>query len=410
MGETGRGAFHLGTVVLMVLELSLAGTARADDGGDTAYRLAPGVLGSGAVSVLNLYSDNFYYQPRSQPQVVADGISVRPQVRLDLRRGTLSGHLLSELEYAHFDTGGRDDYLDNKTQGALRWVPATRHRFSVGGEFERGHDPFGTNRTEGNPFASTELDKWLQTQVDADYQYGSPDAPAGAQLRYSYLHKLYTTNQSQTRFLDYDRSTLDYTLSYNHSSRTSWLLNLDGSRYTFPNQTAGAAARDFDEIKALTGIRWLATAKTQGTVQVGYFTRQFKGVTGVDQGLSWLAKINWIPLPQTDFELNAARDSQASYRFDTSVIDNQSFGLIWKQTWRGQLQTALEYQYVRSAFVAFGGGSFTDRYHRLRLGLDYPLLRWISLTAELDYNVRSSQQAIRQYDVLSSTTGVRLTF
>src|SRR5689334_3183080 len=141
-----RGA---GCVTLAVALFSASATAQESF---DSSRASAGVLAS------SVYTDNFYYNTGNEPRADAIGVVISPQADYKATKGRLDllGGLAAEL--ATFDLpGSADDYEDARIGVSSSWLATRRGRLDVRVGFDRGHDPFGINRTEDATVRDTEL-------------------------------------------------------------------------------------------------------------------------------------------------------------------------------------------------------------------------------------------------------------
>src|SRR5690606_21723906 len=89
------------------------------------------------------------------------------------------------------------------------------------------------------------------------------------------------------------------------------------------------------------GIGWAATAKTQGTLKVGYGIKDFDDQDRrKTEGGSWELGLQYLPLTYSTFNLTALK------RFDESTgvgnaQETTSYGLNWVHEWSDDLSSTI---------------------------------------------------------------------
>ena len=385
------------TCLLMLSSLSHAGE----------YALGGGFLGTAALEASAVRADNYFYQ--SSNTVSANGYRVRPSLSTSRTASGSRFTATSYLEQADFDLRGRlDRYLDYGVDTGLSIRPFTRHSFDLSADFRRGHDPAGLQRTEqGQPdFSRGEIDLWNQGSGSFSYRYGSPESLGSNTLRALLIDRRYTTNRASTAFLDYRVTELGYELAYEYSPKTAFTVNMahratDYGRATLPS----FGNRNGNEFSVRGGIRWAATAKTSGDIQLG--VREY-WVDGrgrpARQALSWRANIAWTATPSTELKLNTGRTTNETFRADTLFIDDRSVGLSWQQTWTTRLNTRLSANFNRSEFVP---SNRKDNLIAAAAGFDFLLSRRTKLFGEYLSRNRDSSSPTLDYDAPEARLGFR---
>ena len=367
-------------------------------------RLGPGVTLGADLSASYLNTDNYFSS--SESTTGANGYSLRPRAELRYDAGTTAAAWTSDLNYLKWDVpGALGNVVDYGSRVELNTRPLLRHFFSLTGGYRMGHDDAGSVRTEG-VLATDRLDRWRDTKGGINYRFGGIGARANVELSYSKQERQYTTNRSLTQLLDYTQDAAGYVLFYNYSPKTSWLLSTDRINTRYALTPTGFASRDAVEYRILTGLRWVATAKTQGDVRVGYFSREPSDHGPADNGLDWKAAVQWQPLSATRIALETGRSSATSYRQDTLFNQNRTFGASWQQTLNARLTASLAYNFVSSRFR--GSSGLVDTYQNVSLRSDYSFSPRLSVFGGVGFASKSSNQANRDYDALRGDIGFRL--
>jgi hypothetical protein len=397
----GRGIVRQGVRCAAVIVALWSAGATAQENFDSARASAD-------VGLSGVFTDNFYFNASDEPQEAAFGGLVSPRAAYKGTRGRFDFLAQASGEIATFNTpGGMDDYEDFRAGLNTSWLATRRGRLDLRAGYERSHDPFGINRTEDATVQDRELDLWNSMQAGMLFHYGAPEATLNAEVGLSTLAKTYETNKSQTRFLDYTKTSLSYTLFYNVSPKTAVLFDFVRDDIQMDRSFGPVDTRSGDEYKVRAGLRWLATGKTSGDLRVGAYRRAFEETTVEDEGLDWQASVQWAPRARTLLDLEAARGSQESYRADVNVNITRSLTARWKQYWGVRLNSQVTIGQTETDFV---GISRRDTAYNVRLGLDYMLSQSLTAVMAAESFNRTSNDPTSEFDRLSAYAGIRLAY
>jgi hypothetical protein len=397
----GRGIVRQGVRCAAVIVALWSAGAAAQESFDSSRASAD-------VALTGIFTDNFYYNTSDEPQETAMGGVVSPRAVYKGTRGRFDFLAQASGDLATFNTpGGMDDYEDFRAGLNTSWLATRRGRLDLRAGYERSHDPFGINRTEDATVQDRELDLWNAMQAGMLFHYGAPEATLNAEVGLSALSKSYETNESQTRFLDYTKTSLSYTLFYNVSPKTAVLFDFVRDDIHFDEPFTSPDTRSGDEFRIRTGVRWLASGKTSGDLRVGTYRREFEEIGISEQGLDWQASIQWAPRARTLLDLEAARGSQESYRGDVNVNITRSATARWKQYWGARAPSELTLGRAETDFV---GISRRDTAYNVRLGLDYMLSQSLTAVMSAESFNRTSNDPTAEFDRLSAYAGIRLAY
>ncbi|WP_158608458.1 outer membrane beta-barrel protein [Stagnimonas aquatica] len=372
------------------------------------YQVGGGFLGGVTVEASAIQVENFFYE--DSESVSANGYRVRPSASLTRTDSIGSLRLDGYGEYSDYDLrGSLDSNFDYGASARYDWRPLTKHSFDLAGGYQRGHDPAGLVRTEeGRPlFDQGEVDEWDQTRLSLTYGYGSPSSLARNELSVGVRNREYVTNRDATRFLNYDTLQLGYLLSYAYSPKTAFLFVLNNNAIDYEIPVRASGNRNLNELAVRTGVRWVATAKTSGDVQVGVRSVSLDGRARPSrQAFAWRANLEWVPTARSTLRLSTGESTSETYRNDTLYIDNKSYSLSWRQSWTSRLDTSVSTSYVESEFV---GSGRKDETVNANLGIDYQVLTPLTLFADLSSRNRESTFNGLDYDAPQVRLGVRWT-
>lgn len=403
--DAGRRSLHriaLFGGLSLVANLSSAEEARL-------YDIGGGFLAGTQVDAGAIYANNYFYEPKNG--LSAWGYRVQPEVVLQRRGAAVDLGLGANFKYSDYDLpGSLDQSFDYGANGKLGWRPWAKHSFDLSGGYSHGHDQPGLQRTEDGAalFSTGKLDEWDSSRVGLVYSYGSVSSPASNDLGVSYRKREYVTNRDFTRPLNYDGVSLSYLLTYAYSPRTALLFAAGHNSTDYEvSRLPSGNSRNGDELLLRTGMRWVATGKTAGSVLVGVRSYSSEGRTKPSrEGLSWSGNLDWSPTDTTTLRLTTSQNTSETYNFNTEFIDNRSVDLSWRQVWSQRFNTTVKGGYTNSDFVGRGR---TDETFDLTISAGYRLARTMSLYGDYSRNERQSNESVRDYLAPRFSAGFRWT-
>jgi hypothetical protein len=312
--------------------------------------IAPGVQMTTPVSVGFLYDDNVYRTPNNEKSATA--YLIRPGVNFAIASGASQYSLGYSGEVAEYDSGSRDDYFDNTFDGSAKIEMGSRHHIDLDAEYKMAHDAFGEARTAGTPASNRDLDKWNLGNADLQYTFGALTAPFNLSLRAGEQDKEYSSNRTDTKFLDYSKDRLGAGALYRLSPKTALTLDYDHYDINYDHVRVGSTKRDGEIQEVLAGAKWAVTAKTVGYLKVGYYSRDFDASSRKDvDGIDWIADIAWSPRSYSTFVLETGRLIRESYFDNEDFINTQLVGVKWQHDWSGRTKSNLGVTYYDLDFV-----------------------------------------------------------
>ncbi len=350
-------------------------------------------------------TDNFYYQEQ-QEQSVSTWL-VRPSVNL-LRKGRLvesSLHLGAEA--ASNSRSDVDDYVDYTAEANFLGGIGLQ-TFALGAEFQRGHDPFGTVRTEGTQTANQELDLWEDSAVRLGWQrLGQLAGTLFSEVELSASQRRYTTNRSETRFLDRNASRGAALIGYNLTAKTGIFGGASYADLEFELEDPNTGVvRSGSAVTLLAGIRWRATAKTSGEVRLGSLRREQDATGSKFSSDFWQVRVDWDASRSDQLQFTSRQTVTASYLTSAQFIELRSHTLSWEHQWNTATTSRVSGQWLDQDFV---GINENDQTTVLSAQLNYALDRGFAVYGRVQEESRDSTRASRDYDRTGALVGFTLT-
>jgi len=201
----------------------------------------------------------------------------------------------------------------------------------------------------------------------------------------------YQNNQQQFRDRDDDR--IHGRVIYNISPRTS--IFAGASLLDVAYKRPDLVGLDSEELGYNVGARWDVTEKTRGSISVGRTEKDFDNPLLEDVDTTTLAgRLSWSPRQRTTLSLYGSRQfeetaSTADTYFISELIGasvSQSFGSRWDG-----------FAYINETNDEYESGR-QDEILDYGLGLNYALLRWLSVGAQYSVIERDSNIPGNDYE------------
>ncbi len=363
-------------------------------------------------NLMRTYTDNMYYASDNQSKVRAWGWALQPSLQYtnDLPRLQLSGALDSTL-VSYNTPGQHDDYADGSASIGAHWAPLQFDHFNLDGHYSYGHDPFGTNRTEGAGITTTTAtspDKWGSGNVSLDWLHGASIRGLSTDVKVSYAQRTYLNNKDGTRYENYNALTGDAVAYYAITPKTQVLADFSASKFNQPNTFTGFADQSAMQYEVLAGARWYASAKTFGDFRVGALRRQFDHGSRPDfTGAAWNASLNWNPRAYRLFVVDTGQRSDPSYISDAGFINTHYVQVQWMEDWTQHFYTRVAGNYVHTNFV---DSPRRDNNYFGALFATYAVTRDFSVFGISAFGRRNSRDGTLDYSRADAFVGIKYLF
>jgi len=288
-----------------------------------------------------------------------------------------------------YDSTPGDDYDDHNFRAEADMQISSRSALNVSAGYKLGHDPRGSN---DRPISNSP-DKWHASDIGGVFAYGSEGAKGKVELEGQYTEKRYDNNRVFTRGFDRDDTTGGATFYWKVMPKTSLLLQ---AKNTDIDYTLGTSTQDNDNYWYMAGVTWDATAKTSGTVKVGYTEKDFDSSTREDQdGIGWQAEVQWKPLTRSTVDFGFSRGFNESTGIGDTT-ETTDYSAAWSHDWTSRTSTGVNLSYIEDEYQ--GGSTREDETFGLSLNASYQFRRWLGVNAVYNYTDRDSNTSNQEYD------------
>jgi len=340
------------------------------------------------------------------------GLLARPSLRLVQEGSRSRFELGTRMEIAEWEISEQDDYFDANYFASGQYRLASRHRVSLRGQREDGHDPFGLRRTEEatDVEGDRELDEYTQDTIDAGYVFGADRAFLQLEYGFLYTDKTYDTNRfvsdtRGTRFLDFQADQHTGIVRMNVSPKTALLLEGEVRDNTYPNNAPGQIPRDSTQYRLKGGVNWRALSKVGLRALVGYLDHRPDDDRRDDfTGVDWEVQLDYAVSAKTLLTLNTQREVRPSFQLDAEFINTRIATVGWTQRWGPRVRSSLSVGYQD---LTFEGGFREDEFFLSSLGGTYILTRDLAIIASVSLQERESNLPFRDFTKELVTLGIQ---
>lgn len=325
-------------------------------------------------------------------------LDTRPRIQAWLQDGVNTYSLAYELRDSIYASSHDDDFTDQVVNLDVHHEFNMRNALGLNAEYYDGHEERGTGLSEGGlAYLIDEPVELERTRYGGKYRYGSTQAKGRLELGYQFQGTDYQNFSDFSQFRDRERDTIDGALFWRVAPRTDLLAEvryLDTS-YDASDQIDGNGSLDSEEFNYYLGVKWDATGKTDGSVRLGWYERDYgSSQRSSDDGFSWEADVNYRPRSYSTLNFSTRRFTQETNGLGNAV-NTEEYAAAWNHEWSGRSSTYL-------ALVLADDDYRGSRRHDERLDLEasyrYALRRWLDLSGGYRYEDRDSDKDVRLLD------------
>lgn len=175
-----------------------------------------------------------------------------------------------------------------------------------------------------------------------------------------------------------------------------------------------ASAQNYREDQSEIALRLVASAKSTLAARLTYVDRSYDDTPQFDfSGTEGEIRFTWLPTSKVDIGLSASRNLepfQGSLQSNYRIANLYSLDPVWRIT--ATLRSYLSAQLLDEKYPATSGGGTArdDTTTRLILGLDWRAARNLTFGASLQYEERSSDVPLVEYEATLGRLGATLVF
>ncbi|NRA22666.1 MAG: outer membrane beta-barrel protein [Oceanospirillaceae bacterium] len=285
------------------------------------------------------------------------------------------------LEKGILHSSSPDNYLDHNFTTSINYIANSRNRFDLQASYIVGHEARGDEDGGAISSTSSPLEYDLKT-IQGIYTYGRKEATGIIELRARYQDKEFTNFRLVTLSRDYEQVDLGAEFKYRLTAKTSAIANITRNDIDYDTSN-----RDSTNMRYLLGATWEATAKTSGTIKVGWSEKDFKDASLDDgSGGTWDAEIYWNPKSYSTFIFSSGQEYGESTTA-ASYIDTNTYGINWQHFWKDNIKSTVAVNILEENYSNSIRKDTTDTF---LLGLNYEMKRWLNLGLGYTYTDKDS--------------------
>jgi hypothetical protein len=379
----------------VLLALGLVVSAQADPVG-TGIPAGPVRVYPALQVEFNYYSNYLRTDSDLVPDMATWENVLAPSLRLNALKGPDAYNLRYLARIGTIFENTNYNYVDQGVNADANWEFGSRHRLRADYEFLNWTDRPGS----GDPgvvsapnFISKHPDRWQSNRAQLGYSFGSPGAKGRLDLTAAGTERRYLNNDQETR--DNNRGLLDATFFWRIQPHTSLLFDANWQTIDYTNELPGSVTLDSEEWRLYTGATWDATAKTTGSVKVGYLAKDFTASEYQDySSIGWEANLQWRPRTYSIFNLTTSRNTLESATELADAVAVSAVSLDWMHYWKAHLRSKLSLMGTNDEYL---GEDRVDHRYQVGAGLFFQPTRWVELGAEYRYATRTSDDPLAEY-------------
>lgn len=329
------------------------------------------------------YNDNIFEQ-----ETVKTGswiTTVGPVVTVVADKGANHIEASYRLSSGTYQSSHSDDYVDHFAGINIASGLTKRLDIKAWGEYSKTHDVRGTTFT-GTPTGPNK-DKYHEIEAGAEVSYG---VRARIEVEGEYTSKRYDNNRARTEKRDLDTAGGRVEFSFPLAQKTRGILEV---RYEHLDFKFFSATRndDSNEQRYFAGLEWDATAKTTGSVRLGYLQKDFTNPQlSTYSQFSWELDMKWAPKSYSRWRLRSSSmpalpDGSDSYTLDTGGE------LSWEHEWASRFRHTAYIGYEKKKYQGLIVPRL-DKETTAGVSLDYQWFRWLAFGAGYDFTKRNSNK------------------
>lgn len=289
-------------------------------------------------------------------------------------------------DFATYDKYTKENYSDHTVDMDLLLDLSKQLNVNFKADYANLHESRGSSGVASN--AALDVTTLNKNSVFAGVAFGREEAKMQLELDYKVINTDYTNNQQDSR--DRRDDTISTRLFYKVGAKTKAFVEAKQNNF---NYLSSASTLDSTEMLYLAGVRWAATAKTQGEIKVGSFDKKFDSATETDgSGTSYEANVTWSPKTYSNVTLALSRKPQES-AVGQSFYTSDLMSLNWNHEFNSKFAMIIDASRNEDDYA----GARRDTTTNSALGVNYKFRRWLDFGLKLSNAKRTSNNSANEY-------------
>lgn len=300
-----------------------------------------------------------------------------------------------------------DDYADHTVTGRGLFQSGSRGLLDLSAVYVRAHEPRGSGLSRGLPPDSPQFppepDEFERIGWTAQYTHGSRGARGRLNFGAGGRDLEHTNNRDRTQFFDRDEIYAFAGISIGARERTQFVLQARYTETDYDVDRPGEPSRSGDNWRALVGVTWEATAKTEGSIGIGAQRREFDDAArDTRDSSSWDVDIRWSPREYSHVDLVTTREIVETIA-GGDAIERSSYGVSWTHEWAAGFESVVSWDRLDDDFV---GTIRKEDETEIYLGLRLPQGERVIWEAGVAHRERNSTLTDLEFEGMLYTIGV----
>lgn len=323
---------------------------------------------------------------------VSPSFTLAAQDRLNVYSLTYSFD--SEIYHSLHD----DDNTDHHLTADAHLEFNSRNRLDLNAGY---HDIEDTSDADS---ATGENDQYHTSNIGALYGFGAQSATMQLEFGANHQLKRYDNSGSLNASKERDTDSFSGTAYYRLAPKTRALFEVRYNDYDYVSNDP----LDSNNLAYLGGVTWDATARTSGTIKLGYEEKDFDDGSKKDpDGTTWEVSVTWAPRTYSSFTLNTRAGIDEGGDSGEDYIDTTSTSLGWNHDWNSRVSSKVSYSYTEEEYQ---GIDREDETSVFGLGVNYEVRRWMSVGVGYKYTDKDSTDASESYNQNLYQASLNLSF
>ncbi|TLS66755.1 hypothetical protein FEF65_09550 [Mariprofundus erugo] len=388
---TNRNITQKATATLTVCMGMLLASYNAQAAGEArSIDLGGGLQLTPTLGVSYKHNDNIFSSTtnRKSSNITVFDPSLALQAGDDINNLALS----YDISRGIYHNSRRDDYTDHNVKFDANKEFTRRLQAGLAAYYKKSHDARGSTFT-GLAITNPNPDRYHETGVSTTIGYG---VNGRITLIGDYSNKRYENNRVTTITRDLDTMGGDFTFAYPIAPKTDAVIEARYKRFDYKYLTA-TTNLDSNEQTYYGGLDWQATAKTSGSLRLGYMKKRFNSarMTG-GNGFSWELGMDWAPKTYSTVTLQT-KGGFTETDGTGSFLKTQGGSLSWQHEWSEKFGHHASASYTENKYVGTALGR-KDKLSTVGFGVDYQIVRWLGIDLAYDHSTRRSNAANSSYN------------
>jgi len=374
-------------MLLLVIQLGLTSVMINIANAADAVPLRLGALEVYPVlDVKESHDDNIFAQANTKKSSWIT--TVEPAVKVISQSGGNEVELNYKLSSGYYHSSSDDNFVDHLADVSATFGLSKRLNINLWADYKKDHDPRGSTFNPTTPGVVIKPDRYHSIRAGGKVSYG---VRARIDISGEYSNKRYDNNRTRTLQRDLDDVGGTIAFAFPIALKTTAVLE---ARYKRINYKLFSPAFNLDskEQRYFAGLDWQATAKTSGTLRLGYLSKSFTNpLLAKGNQFSWEMGMEWQPMTYSTWTLiTSSMPLESDSSAGTSYIESTAGSLKWEHDWSSYFSHTANISYSKNTYK---GTTRRDKITNASIRLDYQMIRWLSVGAGYDFTNRNSNIA-----------------